>query len=142
MSNLANAVVSLLEDLERISHEHEEVTDTDVRESIHLALTWYFVWAQERTRFPRSFGMFTAEGDRLVAGAVLAFLEASEKSGELARTPVGQARLDVLQGDATTADEKVYDEFIGHRDTPLPMEPLPELMFSVGDYEELGGANA
>ena len=54
MTNLENVVFALLEELERISHEHEEVTDTDVRESMHLALTWYFVWAQARTRFPRS----------------------------------------------------------------------------------------
>lgn len=137
MTNLENAVVALLEELERISHEHEEVTDTDVRESMHLALTWYFVWAQERTQFPRSFGMFTGEGDRLVAEAILGFLEAAEKSGELSSTPVGQARLDVLQADsATTADGMLYDEFIGHRDIPLPAEPLPKHMFSDGDYDE------
>lgn len=137
MTNLENAVVALLEELERISHEYEEVTDTDVRESMHLALTWYFVWAQERTRFPRSFGMFTVEGDRVVAGAILGFLEAAERSGELSSTPVGQTRLDVLQADsATTADGMLYDEFIGHRDIPLPAEPLPEHMFSDGDYEE------
>lgn len=137
MTDLENAVVALLDELERISHEHEEVTDTDVRESMHLALTWYFVWAQERTRFPRSFGMFTAEGDRLVADAILRFLDAAERSGDLSNTPVGQARLDVLQADsATTADGMLYDEFIGHRDAPLPAEPLPEHMFSDGDYEE------
>lgn len=137
MTNLENAVVALLEELERISHAHEEVTDTDVRESMHLALTWYFVWAQERRRFPRSFGMFTPEGDRLVAEAILGFLEAAEESGELSSTPVGQARLYVLQAEsATTADGMFYDEFIGHRDTPLPAEPLPEHMFSDGDYEE------
>ena len=137
MTNLKNAVVALLEELERISHEYEEVTDTDVRESMHLALTWYFVWAQERTRFPRSFGMFSAEGDRLVAEAILRFLKAAEKSGEMSSMPVGQARLEVLQADsAATANGMRYDEFIGHRDRPLPAEPLPEHMFIEGDYEE------
>lgn len=135
--NLESAVVGLLEQLEGISNEHEEVTDTDVRESMHLALSWYFVWAQERTRFPRSFGMFSAEGDRLVGDAILQFLDAAEESGELSSMPVGQARLDVLQADnAVTANGMLYDEFIGHRDTPLPAEPLPEHMFSDGDYSD------
>lgn len=139
MTNLERAVVALLEEPERISHEHEELTDTDVRESMHLALNWYFVWGQDRSRFPRSFGMFSAEGDMLVAGAVRQFLDAADESGELASIPVGQARLDVLQADtAVTADGTLYDEFIGHRDTPLPAEPLPQHMFQAG----VGGSPA
>lgn len=137
MTNLESSVVSLLEQLEQISNEHEEVTDTDVRESMHLTLTWYFVWAQDRTRFPRSFGMFTADGDRLVKNALLKFLEDAERSGELSNIPIGQARLNVLQADsAVTANGMLYDEFIGHRDIPLPAEPLPKHMFIAGDYQE------
>jgi hypothetical protein len=137
VTTLESAIVALLEQLERISLEHEEVTDTDVRESMHLALNWYFVWAQDRSRFPRSFGMFSPEGDVLIASAIRQFIEAAEKSGELSSIPVGQARLDVLQADsALTADGMRYDEFIGHRDIPLPTEPLPEHLFANGDYEE------
>jgi hypothetical protein len=81
--------------------------------------------------------MFSAVGDRLVADAIIEFLEAAERSGELSSIPVGQARLDVLQAhNAVTAEGKRYDEFIGHRDTPLPAEPLPEDMFTDGEYEE------
>jgi hypothetical protein len=138
--NLEREVVAFLEELERIGREHEELTDTDVVESIHLALNWYFVWGQERARFPRGFSMFSAEGDARVARAVRRFLEAAEKSGELSSIPVGQARLDVLQADsAVTADGMSYDEFIGHRDTPLPAEPLPEHMFDEPDYAESEG---
>ncbi|MCX4248131.1 hypothetical protein [Paraliomyxa miuraensis] len=130
-------MVALLEKLKRIALEHEEVTDTDVRESMHLALNCYFVWGQDRSRFPRSFGMFSAEGDLLIARAIREFLDAAEQSSEISRIPVGQARLDVLQAEsAVTADGMLYDEFIGHRDTPLPAEPLPEHMFADGDYEE------
>ncbi|MBX3187352.1 MAG: hypothetical protein KF764_23605 [Labilithrix sp.] len=135
MKNLADAVVALLESLDRISVEHEELTDTDVRESMHLALNWYFVWGKDRSRFPRSFGMFSAEGDLLVANAIRHFLDAVEKLGELSGIPVGQARLDVLQAEsAVTVGGKFYDEFIGYRDTPLPAEPLPEDMFGDGSY--------
>jgi hypothetical protein len=136
VTNLQRTIVALLEQLERISHEHEEVTDTDVRELVHLTLTWYFVWAQNRSRFPRSFGMFSAEGDRLVAGAIGGFLDEAEQSGELVSIPVGQARLNALQAaTSVTSDGMHYYELIGHRDTPLSAEPLPEHMFAVGDYE-------
>jgi hypothetical protein len=134
--NLKHAVVALLEDLERISHSHDEVTDTDVRDSMHLALTWYFVWGHDRARFPRTFGMFSAEGDELVAGAIRKFLDVVE-SPELSRIPTGKARLDILQANsAVTASGAHYDEFIGHRDSPLSPTPLPEGMFAAADYDE------
>lgn len=74
MSHLERAVAALLDSLDRISVDHEELTDTDVRESMHLALNWYFVWGNDRSRFPRTFGMFSAEGDLLVANAIRQFL--------------------------------------------------------------------
>lgn len=135
MSHLERAVAALLDSLDRISVDHEELTDTDVRESMHLALNWYFVWGNDRSRFPRTFGMFSAEGDLLVANAIRQFLDTVEKSGELAGIRVGQERLDVLQAErAITAGGRLYDEFLGHRDTPLPAEPLPEHMFADGNY--------
>ncbi len=137
MTRIDTAVVALLEHLERIMSEHEEVTDTDVRDSIHLALTYYFVWAQELQEIPRSFGMFSAEGDRLVASAILEFLHAVERSEELPNIPVGQPRFDLLQADsAVTASGARYDLFYGYRDAPIPLEPLPKIMFEEDDYEE------
>jgi hypothetical protein len=136
VTTLRNVVVALFERLEEIAAEHDEVTDTDVREAMHLALNWYFIWAKERTRFPRSFGMFSAEGDRLVADALVGFLDAAGVAADTSGLPVGQARLDVLQSRTGTASGMRYDEFIGHRDIPLPAQPLPADMFSPGDYEE------
>ena len=132
---LESAVVGLLEELERISLEHEEVMDTDVRESVHRVLNCYFVWAHERSRFPSSFGMFSEGGDVLVANAIRQFLDTAEKAADLSSIPTGQTRLDILQASSAKTDEgMLYDEFIGHRDTPLPREPLPEHMFEHGDY--------
>jgi hypothetical protein len=136
---LERAVIDLLEDLQRISDDHEEATDTDVREAIHLVINMYFVWGHKRERFPRSFGMFSREGDLLIADAIWRFLDAAEKSDELASIPNGQARLDVLQAaSAMTTDGRRYDEFIGHRGTPL-RPALPEHMFADASYENGDG---
>jgi hypothetical protein len=133
---IIQAVVSLLEELERISQAHEEVTDTDVRESLHLALNYYFVWGRKDTRMPRSFGMFSREGNVLVSDAVRRFLDAVGESEALSDIPCGQSRLDVLQAiGVRTVGGMMYDEFIGHRDSPLPPEPLPEQMFLESEYD-------
>src|SRR3954469_16117140 len=127
--------VALLEELERISHDHEELTDTDVRESIHLVLNHYFVWGFERKQTPCNFGMFSREGDALVSDAILRFLDAVDGSTDASAVPRGQARLDVLQaGGAKTKSGMMYDELIGHRETPLAPESLPPQLFSEGEY--------
>lgn len=134
---LLEALDRLLGDLERISTRHEEVTDTDVREALHLTLNYYFVWGNTRERFPRSFGMFSAEGDRLVGKAVQKFLDAIGESNELAAIPVGKARLDFLQhAGVKTEGGMQWDEFFGHRESPLPPDPLPEFLFLEADYIE------
>lgn len=136
-SKLAGYVVALLEELERVEADHEELTDTDVREAIHLVLNEYFVWGRDSYPFPRSFRMFSEVGDELVRVALRHFLKAALESDELPHLPVGQARLDVLQAaTAETHAGRRYDEFLGHRDTPLVRKPLPEEMFLPGEYEE------
>ena len=130
MSQPATAVAQLFEDLDRIAEEHEELTDTDVREAIHLTLNYYFVWGKPRDRFPVSFYMFSADGDQLIGGALRRFLDAAEASRELSALPVGQARLDALQDSRIrTQSGRQYDEFMGHLDEPLAARPLEEQMF-------------
>jgi hypothetical protein len=136
-TRLIEAIVGFFGDLERISRKHEEVTDTDVREALYLSLNYYFVWGKTCPRFPRSFGMFSAEGDRLVDKALRRFLEAARESEELAAVPVGQARLDLLQNsNIKTARGMQYDEFIGHGESPLAPDPLPEFFFLDGEYSD------
>lgn len=132
-TTLPSAVRALLERLDEISREHEEVTDTEVREAIHRALSWYFVWGRPRATLPRSYEMFSLDGDKRVARAVEEFLASAEAVS--AAIPLGQARLDHLQdADWTTTSGRSYVELVGHRDSPLPPEPLPARMFEESDY--------
>ena len=131
------AVILLLEDLERVSQEHEEVTDTDVRESLHLAVNYYFVWGREQSRLPCCFGMFSAEGDALVSQAIRRFLSNVTQARDLSAIPPGQSRLDSIQVvGARTAGGMLYDEFLGSRDVPLPPDPIPEHLFQPGEYDD------
>jgi hypothetical protein len=130
------AVKKFYTELEELSQTHEELTDTDVREAIHDALNFFFVWGNDAAAWPKSFGMFSADGDRKIASALNALLSdvAIRKIQE--STPVGEARLQILQDTsiATPAGRR-YDEFIGHVDSPLPNQELPSQMMEEGEYD-------
>ncbi|HKX31769.1 MAG TPA: hypothetical protein VJ302_29055 [Blastocatellia bacterium] len=125
------------QELDNISNEYEELTDTDVREAIHLTLNYFFVWGKKDRELPTSYSMFRIEGDRAVAQAVKNFLVAAADSSEIANTPLGQPRLDLLQNhEIETPNGSQYDEFIGHADQPLPPDPLPAYLFRVKDDDD------
>ena len=44
MTKLKDLVATLYAELEEIEQDHDELTDTDVREALHVALNYYFVW--------------------------------------------------------------------------------------------------
>ena len=48
---LKRALIEFFAELEQISGNHDELTDTDVREALHLTLNYYFVWGKPRSRF-------------------------------------------------------------------------------------------
>ena len=128
---VSEALLRLLAELEDISYEHDEITDTDVREAIHLSLNHYFVWGNDLARFPSNFGMDAADGDRRIGEALLKFIvEAVRTGGE---APLGSQRLALIQdASVRTATGRLYDEFMGHRDSPLPRDSLPEGYFLPG----------
>jgi hypothetical protein len=63
------SLAALLEDLEKISKEHEEVFDTDVREQMWTFLEGRFIQQNEETTLPTEFGMFSAEGNEKIREA-------------------------------------------------------------------------
>ena len=42
----SNVYTEYLNSLELIYQEHEELTDTDVRERLYVVINWYFIWGQ------------------------------------------------------------------------------------------------
>lgn len=130
------AIVAMLSGLEGVEAEHDELTDTDVRESIHLVLNYFFVSGKNDRPLPVAYGMFSPEGDAAVSAVVREFLAATRSIRNIDQYPVGQARLDLLQNPKlATPQGRIYDEFIGHTDTPIAQQELPAYLYEP-DYDE------
>ncbi|HYP97389.1 MAG TPA: hypothetical protein VER96_01860 [Polyangiaceae bacterium] len=115
-----------------LADEHEEFTDSDVREAVHRTLTRYFVWGITEEELPVSYGMWSAEGDARVRGIIGEFLRCVLHEV----LPIGQPRLAMLQDRRIQASNGMeYDELFGHRDNPLPLAPLPAHMYTTPRYD-------
>jgi hypothetical protein len=100
-----------------------------------LTLNYFFDWGSERDKFPISYGMFSKEGDRAVGIIIEEFITAINNNPDFSTIPLGQVRLNLLQNcNIKTSKECLYDEFIGHRDNPLPPDSLPKDLFEKGEY--------
>ncbi|MES9904410.1 MAG: hypothetical protein ABW168_17255 [Sedimenticola sp.] len=132
----SNPIEDFFSELKQLAEKHEELTDTDVREALHITLNYFFVWKKEASSYPISYGMFSKEGDRLVAESVKTFLNAITNYPEIVSVPIGQERLNLLQNSNMSLGGSQYDEFIGHSDSPLPPDTLPGYLFDEGDYDE------
>ena len=124
-----------LNTLEAISGEHEELTDTDVRERLHEVINWYFVWGNPiDPDFPLLYGMFSPEGDEQVAKATKIFMEQSTKA--VADVSLGEERNTLIEDiSIATVSGETYDLYLGSAETALPAEePSSDGLY--GDYDE------
>ena len=132
---LSKTIAAFYQQLEDLTQEHEELSDTDVREALHETINYYFVWGKPRTRTPLNYGLFSKEGDAAVASAVARFVANACAAADAERVPLGQARLDRLQDDSIeTRDGSTYDCFIGQSDEPLPPDELDPRRFAPRSY--------
>ena len=135
VSESINSVIKVFfVELEQLSKEFDEVTDTDVRESLYLILNHCFVWGEPLEQRPVSYGMFSREGDQSLAQVVDTFLSSVPLFSDI---PIGKELLELLQNaeNITPAGSQYYD-FIGHVDEPLSLYELPEGLFEEGEYDD------
>jgi len=119
-SGIRETVSWLLNELEVISHEHEELTDTHVREALHRTINYYFAWDHAPSQLPVRYGMSTREGYQQVFDVVRQFLREASRTADEAGLLLGQARPDAPQDvSIKTEGGMLYDELVGHRDAPL-----------------------
>lgn len=133
---LEEKIQAFYQDIEVLSNCHAEVGDSDVRESLHMVLTYYFVWGLESKEMPTAYGMYTISGDEEVSSLVNNFLAVLLPLLQKNQIEIGQRRLDLLQNPKlVTSNGMQYDELIGHSDHPLLDKVLPSDFFEPGIYE-------
>jgi hypothetical protein len=108
------ALKKLLDSLEGIASEHEEVTDTDVREQMYEAVFHGFIVQTPGYTLPQSFGMFEPAGNAMVRAAFAEFIPAANQSG--LASP--EQRFAAFQDSSVLSRQgNAYDEFFGHAES-------------------------
>jgi hypothetical protein len=109
----------LLDDLDGISRQHEEVSDTDVREQMYVAIRKGFIVPEAGYIVTPTFGMFSRRGDRRVREAIVKFLADPDLATASKACQTPQARLNWFQdGDVRSSTGTVYDEDFGYSEEP------------------------
>ncbi len=110
---MRDLLIKFLDALEAIGGDHEELYDTDVRERVGEVIERLLVTPSGSIDVPRDLGMFSEEGNRLVAGALERYLaEAVPRADELQLDEAAR-RVAVWDGDAVSRTGSTVDEFLG-----------------------------
>lgn len=116
---MKKALKRLIDDLDAVSVEHEEVSDTDVREQMYDAVHKSFIAPFPGYALPDSFGMFSEDGDRKVLAAIRGFLAHPDLAAAAASLRTPEARLDAFQDiDVQSDSGNAQDWYFGYSDAP------------------------
>jgi hypothetical protein len=115
---MRDVLVAFLVALEEIGEEHDELTDTDVREQMHEAVMNVFIDPREGYTVPETFGMYSPEGDAAVRRVLERFLPRLVAAASEAGLATPKERLIAFQdtGVETPRQRSTYDEFFGYLD--------------------------
>jgi hypothetical protein len=114
---MKNAFLSLLNQLEVISDEFNEVTDTYVRDQMREAITRAFFKPDPGYILPDEYGMFSVEGNAKVKVVLSQFIVAARIEAEQNGLSTPVDRLDAFQNiEAQSCRGNTYDEYFGHAD--------------------------
>lgn len=116
---MKRAMKQLLDAFDAIAVEHDDVTDTDVRESVRDVIQRGFIRPKPRFTVPSAFGLSTPEANARVRKALVTFLE--HRAVTLARKRLGtpRARLGAFQDSEVESGEgNAFDEYFGFAEEP------------------------
>lgn len=108
-------LLRLLIDLESVGASHEEVYDTAVREEMGEAIDRSFIKPEDGYVLPRTFGMFSDDGNARVRVALQRYIHAAAEEAKKRRLDTPKKRLAAFQNwDVVTPGEgNHYDNFFG-----------------------------
>jgi hypothetical protein len=124
--------LAFLNELSSLAREHDELTDTDVRERLHEVIHYHFVWAKPMSGFPKRFAMMSLAADRALAACVKRFVKDARRMADDDGIKVGAARHALLEDDtARTRRRETYDVFLGSSEKVLPArKPTPDSVYA------------
>lgn len=113
---MKKALKAVLNALDKIAEDHEEVTDTDVREQMREAVERALLEPVADYELPDEFGMFEPEGNAKVKAALAKFIDAARLESAALKTRA--ERLRAFQNDEVESrDGNNYDEYFGYDDS-------------------------
>ena len=105
----------LLDSLDEIADRHEELFDSNVRQSMSNAIMEGFIRQKKDYQLPSDFGMFSREGNDDIRHAIDEFIAAANKKADELKINTFHGRLDAVQDSSVRSIEgNDYDEFLGH----------------------------
>jgi hypothetical protein len=112
---MRDALKKLLDRLDLIGSEHEELFDSDVRESMGDAIMEGFVRHRADYEVPDDFGMFSRKGNEAVRSAIPEFVTTANQRAQLLHQDTFHVRLSAVQDRSVRSDDGTdYDDFLGH----------------------------
>jgi hypothetical protein len=113
---MKKSLKALLNALDKIAEEHEEITDTDVREQMREAIESALLNPVKGYQIPDEFGMFEVDGNARVKAALAKFIDSARV--EAAGLTTRLERLRAFQDlDVESRDGNTYDEYFGYDDS-------------------------
>jgi hypothetical protein len=106
---------ALLNALDKIAEDHEELTDTDVREQMREAVEQALIQPVPNYQLPDEFGMFEPEGNAKIKTVLTKFINAAKLELEAAGLKTRADRLNAFQDiDVESREGNTYDEYFGY----------------------------
>lgn len=125
----------LLEDLDAIGAKHSEVSDSEVRESLHRIITYCVILGLTDRDIPEDLRMYGESASQALREVLRRFIPAMREAFSRAGVPIGDARLDWFQNSGVlTQAAYEYEYYFGLRDGPLGRDECELAWMSSDDH--------
>ena len=113
---MKKALKALLNALDKVSEDHQEIFDTDVREQMRDTIEKALLAPVAGYVLPDEFGMFEPQGNARVKAVLAKFIAAAKLESAALKTR--EDRLRAFQDiDVETRDGNGYDDYFGYDDS-------------------------